>query len=129
MRQFPYLNYGRKPTLIKGKPKEVKLTREFQRKVKLLSKKYTHLKADLQPILEKLRLGETLGDPLSGIKSIVYKVRIKNTDIQKGKSGGYRLIYWLQTNDGIVLLDIYTKSDQDDISITKIKQIITNFES
>ncbi len=108
---------------------EIKATREFQRKVQLLSKKYRHLKTDLQPILEKLRLGETLGDRLSGVKCIVYKVRIKNTDIKKGKSGGYRLIYWLQTTDGIVLLDIYTKSEQDDISVTRIKQIITNFES
>ncbi|GBF81340.1 type II toxin-antitoxin system RelE/ParE family toxin [Aphanothece sacrum] len=110
-------------------PIEIKATREFKRKVQLLSKKYPHLQTDLQPILEKLRLGETLGDRLSGIKYIAYKVRIKNTDIQKGKSGGYRLIYWLKITDGIVLLDIYTKSEQDDISIVKIKQIITNFES
>ncbi len=115
--------------MTKGKPKEIKLTREFQRKVQLLSKKYRHIKTDLQPILEQLKLGETLGDRLSGIKYIVYKVRIKNSDIQKGKSGGYRLIYWLQINDDIVLLDIYTKSAEDDISITKIKQIIANFES
>lgn len=108
---------------------EIKITHEFKRKVQLLSKKYRHIQDDLQPILDKLISGETIGDRLSGIKSIVYKVRIKNTDTRKGKSGGYRLVYWLQTTDGIVLLDIYTKSEQDDITTAKIKQIISNFES
>ncbi len=109
-------------------PIEIKATREFQRKVRLLSQKYRNIQADLHPILEKIRLGEILSDRVPGIQSIVYKLRIKNTDIQKGKSGGYRLIYWLQTIDNIVLLDIYTKSEQENITITKIKQIITNFE-
>jgi hypothetical protein len=43
-------------------PIEIRATREFQRKVRLLSKKYRHIQANLQPIWEKLRLGETLGD-------------------------------------------------------------------
>ena len=44
------------------KPIEIKITPEFQRKVRFLTKKYRHIETDLQPILEKLRLGETLGD-------------------------------------------------------------------
>ena len=107
---------------------EVIATREFQKKVRSLSKKYRHIQTDLQPILEKLRLGEILGDRIPGIKFVVYKLRIKNNDVQKGKSGGYRLIYWLQTTDCIVLLDIYSKSEQDNIDVTKISQIITQFE-
>ncbi|MGK7882839.1 MAG: type II toxin-antitoxin system RelE/ParE family toxin [Crocosphaera sp.] len=107
---------------------EIIATREFQKKVRSLSKKYRHIQTDLQPILEKLRLGEILGDRIPGIKFVVYKLRIKNNDIQKGKSGGYRLIYWLQTSDCIVLLDIYSKSEQDNIDVTKISQVITQFE-
>jgi mRNA-degrading endonuclease RelE of RelBE toxin-antitoxin system len=109
-------------------PIEIKATREFQRKVRSLSKKYRHIQTDLQPILGKLRLGKMLGDRIPGIKFVVYKLRIKNSDIQKGKSGGYRLIYWLQKTDGIVLLDIYSKSEQDNIDIITIEQIIANFE-
>jgi mRNA-degrading endonuclease RelE of RelBE toxin-antitoxin system len=110
-------------------PIQIKVTPEFQRKIRLLSKKYCNIQNDLQPILEKLRLGETLGDRIPHIQSVVYKLRIKNTNIQKGKSGGYRLIYWLQLTNTIILLDIYTKSEQDNVSVAKIKQIITNFES
>lgn len=109
-------------------PLEIKVTREFQRKARFLAKKYRHIQTDLEPILEKLRLGEMLGDQISGLKSIVYKLRIKNSDIQKGKSGGYRLIYWLQTAKSIVLLDIYSKSEKDNVDVQTIQQIITNFE-
>ena len=109
-------------------PIEIKVTREFQRKARFLAKKYRHIQTDLEPILEKLRLGEILGDRISGLKCIVYKLRIKNSDIQKGKSGGYRLIYWLQTSKGIVLLDIYSKSEKDNVDVKTIQQIITNFE-
>ena len=107
---------------------DIQLTREFQKKARLLAKKYRHIKTDLKPILEKLRLGETLGDRIPGLKYIVYKLRVRNSDIQKGKSGGYRLIYWLQKPSGIVLLDIYSKSEQDNIALTTIQQIINNFE-
>jgi mRNA-degrading endonuclease RelE of RelBE toxin-antitoxin system len=44
-------------------------------------------------LIEKLQSGEVLGDRLSGLDIVVFKVRFKNSDIQKGKSGGYRLIY------------------------------------
>ncbi|ELS05133.1 cytotoxic translational repressor of toxin-antitoxin stability system [Xenococcus sp. PCC 7305] len=109
-------------------PLEIKFTREFQRKARFLAKKYRHIQTDLERILEKLRLGETLGDRISGLKSIVYKLRIKNSDIQKGKSGGYRFIYWLKTPKGIVLLDIYSKSEKDNVDIKTIGQIVANFE-
>lgn len=55
------------------------------------------------------------------------KVRIRNSDTQKGKSGGYRLIYWTDSAKLIVLLDIYSKSDQTDIEVNEIRQIIKGF--
>lgn len=110
-------------------PISIKTTREFQKKIRTLTKKYRRIQSDLQPILEKLSMGEVLGDRISGTNTVVYKLRVKNSDIQKGKSGGYRLIYWLQTSDGIILLDIYSKSEQDNIAVPTIQKIIENFES
>jgi len=109
-------------------PITIKATREFQRKVRSLAKKYRHIQSDLNPILEKLRQGEVLGNRIKGTEALVYKLRVKNRDVQKGKSGGYRLIYWLQTVDSIVLLDIYSKSEQDDIAVATIQKIIENFQ-
>ena len=89
-------------------PIDIKATSEFQRKVRSLSKKYRHIKTDLQPILARLSQGEKLGDPISGLKFTVYKLRIKNSDVQKGKSGGYRFIYYLKTSTKIILVTIYS---------------------
>ncbi|WP_333343436.1 type II toxin-antitoxin system RelE/ParE family toxin [Microcoleus sp. Aus8_D4] len=54
----------------------------------------------------------------------VFKVRLKNSDIQKGKSGGYRVIYQLRGDTYILLVVIYSKSDQNDIPANQIREII-----
>ena len=110
-------------------PVEIRLTSEFQRKLKRLAKKYCQAPSDLQPVIEQLRSGEVLGDQIAGIGFSVLKVRVRNSDTQKGKSGSYRLIYWLSSTDLIVLLDVYSKSDQEDTEVEAIRQIIKGFSS
>ncbi|MCP2729403.1 hypothetical protein NJ959_13165 [Symplocastrum sp. BBK-W-15] len=53
---------------------------------------------------------------------------VRNSDTQKGKSGGYRLIYYVQTATGIILLTVYTKSEQVDIGAEDIRNIIIEYE-
>lgn len=108
---------------------EIRLTPEFQRKLKNLAKKYRQVPTDIQPVLEQLQLGEFLGDQIPGIGSPVMKVRMRNSDTQKGKSGGYRLIYWISSTKLIILLDIYSKSDREDIEIDEIREIIKGFST
>lgn len=109
-------------------PFEIRFSPEFRRRLKRLSKRYRSVRADLNPIIKSLQAREMLGDQISGIDLIVMKVRVKNSDIQKGKSGGYRLIYWRLSNETIVFLDIYSKSDQSNIDTAEIHQIINRFE-
>jgi len=59
---------------------------------------------------------------------VVFKVRVKNSYIQKGKSGGYRLIYQVETPTRVILLAIYAKSDQSSISTTEIEEIVEAFK-
>ena len=108
---------------------EIKLTSEFQRKVRNLAKKYRKIRLDLQPILAQLQSGNFVGDRLTGINAEVLKLRVKNSDIQKGKSGGYRLIYWVLSPAIVVLIDMYSKSEQEDIEVAEILRIIANFEN
>ncbi|MBN8559444.1 MAG: type II toxin-antitoxin system RelE/ParE family toxin [Leptolyngbya sp. UWPOB_LEPTO1] len=110
-------------------PVEIRLTSEFQRKLKNLAKKYRQVPNDLQPVLAQLQTGEFLGDQISGVGFRVMKVRVRNSDTQKGKSGGYRLIYWISSNSLVVLVDIYSKSEQEDIEVEEIQQIIKGFSS
>lgn len=53
---------------------------------------------------------------------------MKNSDVQKGKSGGYRLIYYVKTSTKIILITIYSKSEHEDIAAAEIQQILTEFE-
>lgn len=88
------------------------------------------MRSDLQPIIEELPQGKILGDRINGLGEgyFVYKLRVPNSNIQKGKSAGYRLIYQLESSTSILLLTIYSKSDREDITANEIKDIIADAE-
>lgn len=96
----------------------------FLRNAKRLQKKYRHIQDAIRELTEQLKRGETPGERIQGIAYVVFKVRIRNTDAGKGKRGGYRVIYYVKTEDRIVLLTIYAKSEQTDISSENIQRII-----
>lgn len=50
----------------------------------------------------------------------------KNSNIQKGKSAGYRLVYQVESPTNVLLLTIYAKSDRDDISSNEIFSILSS---
>ena len=108
---------------------QVEVTLRFQRNLRKLAKKYPKIHDDIQPVIEQLQQGEILGDCIPKIGYEVFKLRVKNSDIQKGKSGGYLLIYYVKTATAIILLTIYAKSEQADISPYDIKRIIYEYES
>ena len=90
-----------------------------------MSKKYHHIRSDIQPILEAIQAGEFLGDRIPGTEYVVFKVRGRNRDIEKGKRSGYRLIYQVKSPPSVLLLTIYSKLDQGDISANQIREIIS----
>lgn len=98
----------------------------FAKRIKKLQKRYPHITQDTNPLIEQLKRGETPGDHLQVKEYSLYKVRLPNRDAQRGKSGGYRMIYYIRTMTRIILLTIYAKSDQNDISLEEIGEIIAN---
>ena len=107
---------------------QVEFTSKFKRNLRALAKKYRSIRKDIQPIITQLEAGELPGDRIVGIDYTILKVRVRNSDIQKGKSGGYRVIYYMKTTTNIILITIYSKSEREDISTIEIKQILTEFE-
>ncbi|WP_366665106.1 type II toxin-antitoxin system RelE/ParE family toxin [Microcoleus sp. bin48.metabat.b7b8b9.023] len=107
---------------------QVEAAPTFTRNLRNLAKKYRSIRNDIQPVIEQLERGELPGDRISGIGYEVFKVRVRNTNIQKGKSAGYRLIYYVKTENGIILLTVYTKSAQADIPADEIMGIILEYE-
>jgi mRNA-degrading endonuclease RelE of RelBE toxin-antitoxin system len=106
---------------------EVFFTPEFKRNLRTLAKKYHSIRSDVQPLIEQIQQGEFVGNQVQGTGYTVYKVRLRNSDATRGKSGGYRVIYYLKTVSAVVLITIYSKTEQSDISSAKIKQILSEF--
>lgn len=109
-------------------PIQIALTPRFQKDLRELAKRYRSIRTDLQPLIEQLQAGEIPGDRIAGIKYQIFKVRLKNSNIQKGKRGGYRVIYYLKTTEGIILATIYSKSDLSDVSNEIIIEAIAQYE-
>ena len=123
------MNYGRElmPNE-KVSSVRVRFTPEFKRNLRALSKKYRHIRSDVQPVIDQIQTGEFVGDQIPRVKYTVFKVRVKNSDIRKGKRSGYRFIYYLRTQTDVILVTIYSKLEQSDISAEQIRRILREHE-
>lgn len=105
-------------------PVSISFTLEFKRNLRILARKYRSIRSDVQPLIDQLQTGALPGDQVPGTKLALFKVRLKNSDSQKGKRSGYRCIYYLQTSDNIILITIYSKSEQSDVSTARIHAVL-----
>ncbi|MCU0338276.1 MAG: type II toxin-antitoxin system RelE/ParE family toxin [Spirosomaceae bacterium] len=103
---------------------EIIATKEFDRELKKLSKRYASFKYDYLALVESLENNPTQGTPLG---KDCYKIRLSISAKGKGKSGGVRIITHVKIMDEkVYLLSIYDKSDQTSISD---KEILTRLNS
>jgi hypothetical protein len=98
-------------------------TENFERKVKRLARKYKSIKADLQPVFDQLACTPDLG---ISIGNDCFKIRIAIASKGRGKSAGARIItYVWYIKDTVYLIDIYDKSEKDNISEKEIIELIS----
>ena len=99
----------------------IEFSKGFLQDVKKLSRKYRSIKSDIQHLLKVLEKsphsGVSLGDNL-------YKIRVANSSIPTGKSGGFRVIIYQQIKDQIVLISIYSKTQKDTLSDEELKNVL-----
>ena len=101
---------------------KIRTLSHFNKEVKKLFKKYKQLPDDLK-VLSK----ELLANPKAGIelKNGCYKIRLANSSIPTGKSGGFRVIYYhIDTNNNIYLMSIYSKRELENIDDKIILNIL-----
>lgn len=101
---------------------EVQKTSLFEKLVKDLGKNFRNIDSDIDGFTEalddKTKLGVSLGNN-------VFKARIANSDKNKGKSAGYRLISYLKLeNETLTYVYIYDKSQLENISEEKLDKIV-----
>lgn len=111
----------------------VKITRSFSAAAKPLLKKYHSLSKDLFNLEKELMATPRLGTPLG---QDVYKIRLRITSKGKGKSGGARVISFVETTlvgmtkkiseeeITVSLLSIYDKAEVENISDKELKELI-----
>ena len=103
---------------------EIRYTAELKRNLRHLAKRYRRIRRDIDPVLVELQAGRIVGVQIPGIGETLFKARVRNSDAQRGKSGGYRLIYHLVRRNRIILVTIYSKSDQGDVTAAQIRSIL-----
>ncbi len=100
-------------------------TPEFIKNLKTLNKKYKNIKKDILRLANELELNPTMGVSLG---NNIFKIRLKNSDINKGKSAGYRVItYLVNEKNEISLITIYSKSDKENILDVELKEMIDKY--
>ena len=95
----------------------------YKKALKKLSKTYRNIDLDVKDFLKSIHTKEDLGCEL---KSNVFKVRVANSDKNKGKSAGYRLISYFEIIENeLHLLYIYDKSKLVNVTEKQIDELIT----
>ncbi len=115
---------------------EVRITKSFRKAVKPLLKKYDSLFGELADLENELLKNPAMGTPLG---NNAYKIRLKTKSKGIGKSGGARVISYLETEIvGIIetvekmtivnLITIYDKSSKQTITDAELRELIKSIE-
>ena len=97
----------------------------FDKQFKKLSKKYNLIKSDVEELIINF---DELHQQAIPIKSDFYKIRLANSNKNKGKSAGYRIYYYIKIKATVYLLTIYDKSEIEMIDEKILIEIIKNID-
>ncbi len=93
----------------------------FDKIYKKYSKKYKNLESDLKTLINTL---EENPSKWILLKNNLYKIRVKNSNNNKWKSGWYRFIYYYHLKDEIIFSFMYSKNDISNISERDIDEML-----
>lgn len=109
---------------------KVVLTPSFKSCIRRLEKRYPHIKDDVRVAIHALLQEPRLGVVIPG-GSGVRKLRVRSSDLQRGKRGGFRLLYSLDERSQLIiyLVFIYAKSDREDVTRKELQDLMREIES
>lgn len=81
----------------------VHLSQPFQRSVRRLRRRYRDIVEDLEAAIEVLLWRPELGVVIHGVPA-VRKLRVVSSDMERGKSGGFRLLYTIDAKARRIIL-------------------------
>ena len=97
----------------------------FKKAIKHFKKRYPNVTEDVSKAIRELQETPTKGDVIRGAKG-ARKVRVANSDMNKGKSGGYRLLYYVvdEPTKSIYLVMLFAKNEQENISTKEVIELL-----
>ena len=109
---------------------KVVLTPSFKSCIRRLEKRYPNIKDDVRVAIHALLQEPRLGVVIPG-GSGVRKLRVRSSDLQRGKRGGFRLLYSLDERSQLIiyLVFIYAKSDREDVTRKELQDLMREIES
>jgi mRNA-degrading endonuclease RelE of RelBE toxin-antitoxin system len=100
----------------------------FDHQLKRLSKKYPSLPKAIRELCDSLGANPLVGKAIPGFGGKVRKIRVAGRDQQRGKSGGFRVLYFAVTPQGtVVLMALYAKAEMATLSIEETKAILKQY--
>ena len=101
---------------------KVKTIPTFEKELKRLAKKYHSLKKEYLELVQSLQKQPEQGSPLG---NNCFKIRSAIASKGKGKSGGARVITYIQVlQTSVYLLTIFDKSEQENIPDKELEELI-----
>lgn len=110
-------------------PTKVEIPASFSRDLRRLARKYPKIVDLVDSLVAQLREDQRPGVKLIGTGYNLYKVRLANPSAGRGKSGGFRVIYYVKFTDRILMVTVYSKTEEKDLSPERIRQILQNLKS
>lgn len=99
-------------------PAAVNLLQKFRRRLKRLRRKYPAVTVEVSKLVTELENDKRPGFKLAGFGFDLYKVRLPNPSAQRGKSGGFRVVYYVQFVD-LITSSQFIPSPKRAISVFK----------
>ena len=104
-------------------PTHVEILSWFHKQSKALQRKYPSVTTEVRQLVLQLMNAQRPGQRIPRVGFEVYKVRLPNRAARRGKSSGFRVIYYVQLIDHVTLFTIYSKTDETDISVREIQEL------
>ena len=109
-------------------PTRVNTSKAFDRESKRPTRKFPSLEVDVDLLITQLEQDARPGIRLAGSGYTSFNVRLPNRSARRGKSGGFRVIYYERAATLVLLLIVYSKTERSDIPNEVIISLIDEID-
>ena len=105
-------------------PTNVIHTKRFRSRLRRLARRFPSAIDEVEALTEELKQGARPGDLYKGLGYVAYRVRRANRSGGSGKSGGFRITYYVHDTETVALLAIAQRKDAGYLSKYEFDQLL-----